>query len=340
MLARVFLAAMATAAMWPANTYALTIVTRGEGAQAAIADVYAQGFTALTDIPLRVESWDGGLDTLRARAAEGGWDVVQVEPDELAAGCADGTFEKLDWSAIGGKDHYQSMGASDCGVGAAVTNMVLAWDRDKFQAVPTWADFWDVAKIPGKRGLAKTARGALEFALQADGVAPADVYKTLGTAEGIDRAFRKLDQLKPYIVWWQTPAEAAKILGSGDVLMTATPSGAVAAANRGDKRNFGVQFAGSLFEPRSWAIVKGSQNLRDATQFLYVAGSPAVQARVFRANGEIGLAKGVNDWLPADLQALSSTSQANVTSALRVDNAFWRENLAKLRVRFDAWLAQ
>ena len=174
--------------------------------------------------------------------------------DELAAGCADGMFEKLDWSAIGGKDHYQAMAVSDCGVGAFVHNTVLAWDRDKFQATPTWADFWDVAKIPGKRGLAKSVRGALEFALLADGVAPADVYKTLATSDGVDRAFRKLDQLKPYIVWWQTPAEAAKILGSGDVLMTTTPSSVIVTANRGEKRNFGIQFAASLYEPRSWAM--------------------------------------------------------------------------------------
>ena len=48
------------------------------------------------------------METLSARAAESGWDIVQVDADELAAGCADGLFEKLDWSAIGGKDHYQA----------------------------------------------------------------------------------------------------------------------------------------------------------------------------------------------------------------------------------------
>ncbi len=340
MLARVFLAAMASAAIWPANAYALNVVARGESAQAAIVETVAPGFTAATDIPLRVDTWDGGLETLKGRAAEGAWDLVQVEPDELAMGCADGSFEKLDWPAIGGKEHYAAMGISDCGVGAAVNNLVLAWDRDKFPAVPTWADFWDVAKIPGKRGLAKSVKGALEFALLADGVAVADVYKTLGTAEGIDRAFRKLDQLKPYIVWWQTAADATKILGSGDVLMTATPSGAIAAAARGEKRNFGAQFAGSLYEPRYWAAIKGTPNLREATQFLYLTGAPSVQIRMFRSNGEIGLARGVNDWLTPDQQALSPTFQGNLTVALRVDNAFWRENLAKLRVRFEAWLAQ
>jgi putative spermidine/putrescine transport system substrate-binding protein len=340
MLARVFIAAVAVLAAWPMHAYALTIVAGGEAAEAAVADAYIQPFTAATEIPAHQDTWDGSMDTLHAKATEGGWDIVQVRADEVASGCADGTFEKLDWTAIGGKDHYLSMGVSDCGVGSTIRNTVLAWDRDKFQATPSWADFWDVAKIPGKRGLSKSVRGVLEFALMADGVAPGDVYKTLATAEGADRAFHKLDQLKPYIVWWQTPAEAAKILGSGDVLMTTTPSSVIALANRVDKRNFGVQFNASLYESRSWVIMKGSQNLREAQQFLYFTGASSLQARLFRISGEMGLAKGVNDWLTPDQQALSPTLPANINAALRVDNGFWHDNLAKLRTRFETWLAQ
>ena len=346
MLARVVLAAAALVAAWPANSYAFTIVTRGEAAQAAIGEAYVPPFIATTGIQVHQDSWDGGLDVLKAKVAEGAkgtessWDLVQVNPDELAAGCADGSFEKLDWSTIGGKDHYASMAVSDCGVGAMLHNTVLAWDRDKFQATPTWADFWDVAKIPGKRGLEKNVNGALEFALLADGVAPGDVYKTLTGSDGVDRAFRKLDQLKPYIVWWQTAADAAKILGSGDVLMTTTPSDVIVTANRTDKRNFGIQFAASLYEPRSWVIVKGAQNLREAQQFLYFTGTSSLQARLFRVSGDAGLSKGMNDWLTPEQQALSPTFPANVSVALRIDNGFWHDNLVKLRSRFEAWLTQ
>ncbi len=340
MLARVVLAAVAMLASGPANTYALTIVTRGEATQAGIAEAYVHPFTQATDIAVQQDNWEGGTDVLKTKATEGAWDLVQVNADELAAGCSDGSFEKVDWSTVGGKDHYLPMAVSDCGVGATLHNVVLAWDRDKFQATPTWSDFWDVAKIPGKRGLGKNVRGVLEIALLADGVAPGDVYKTLSSSDGVDRAFRKLDQLKPYIVWWQTPADAAKILGSGDVLMTTTPSDVIAKANRAEKRNFGVQFNASLYDPRSWVIMKGAQNLHEAQQFLYFTGASAVQARLFRVAGEAGLAKGVNDWLTPDQQAMSATLPANLNAALRVDTGFWRDNLAKLSARFDTWLAQ
>ena len=69
-------------------------------------------------------------------------------------------LEKLDFSAIGGKDHYLPLGVSDCGVGATMSNVVLAWDRDKFPGTPTWADFWDIAKYPASAAF-PTARAAI-----------------------------------------------------------------------------------------------------------------------------------------------------------------------------------
>ncbi len=343
MHARALVAAAAILALSSgfAMAHDLTVVARGSAAEEATRDVFAKPFTAATTIPVKQESWDGGIDTLRTqfKTPDNAWDLVMVDSDELAAGCSDNIFEKLDWSAIGGKDHYQPQAVSDCGVGAGVSSLVLAWDRDKFPATPTWADFWDVAKYPGKRGLFQGVRGNLEFALIADGVAPNEVYKVLGTSEGVDRAFRKLDQLKPYIVWWQDGAEAAHILASGDVLMTSAYAPPIATVNRTAHRNFGVQWSASLYHVQSWAILKGSPNLRQATQFLYFAGTPAIEARLVGLFGEGGLAKGANDGLPPELAQISPTTTANLAAALRVDTGFWHDNLAKLRPRFDDWLA-
>jgi putative spermidine/putrescine transport system substrate-binding protein len=347
MLVRSFLAAVALfvvplAAASPAiaNSNDLTIVTRDQSLQRAIQLAYVQPFTTATEIPIQLEAWEGGIDVLRthAKAPDNTWTLVLVDPDELAAGCSEGLFEKLDWSAIGGKDHYVPQAVSDCGLGAVIANTVLAWDRDKFPVTPTWADFWDVAKYPGKRGLRKGVRGNLEIALLADGVAPGDVYKTLGTNDGVDRAFRKLDQLKPYIVWWTTDAEAAHILSSGDVLMTSAPSGQIITTGLAEHRNFGVQFASSLFEVLSWAIIKGSPAVRAAQQFLYFTGLSAIQLKLLHVGGESGLAKGLNDGMPPEVLAMSASNTANLGAALRSDVGFWHDNLPKLRQRFDGWL--
>src|SRR5579863_1332310 len=342
MHARPLVAAAAILAMsfGAASARDLTIVALSPG-QSAVTSVFAQPFTAATTIPVQVASWNGGIDALRtqAKAPDNTWDLVMVDGEELAAGCAEGLFEKLDWSAIGGKDHYLPQAVSDCGVGAGVASLVLAWDRDKLPGTPTWADFWDVAKYPGKRGLHKGVRGNLEFALIADGVAPADVYKVLATADGVDRAFRKLDQLKPYIVWWQDGSEAAHILASGDVLMTSAFAPPIAQVNRVAHRNFGIQWNASLYEVQSWAIIKGSPNLRQATQFLYFAGTPAIEARLVSLFGDGGLAKGANDGLPPEVAAISPTNPPNLAASVRMDPGFWHDNLPKLLPRFEAWLA-
>jgi len=128
------------------------------------------------------------------------WDVVEVESPDVARGCDEGLFEKLDYAKIGNKADFVPAAVTDCGVGIFVWSTVMAYNGDKLKVGPkTWADFWDVKKFPGKRGMRKGARYNLEFALMADGVKPADVYKTLATKEGADRAFRKLGELKSNI---------------------------------------------------------------------------------------------------------------------------------------------
>lgn len=344
MLARMFLAAAALFAAGAATAYArdLTVVVRGDALQAALTEAYLRPFTDATGTAAMAVTWEGGLDALKdqVKAPDNAWDIVLTDGEELSAGCADGVFEKVDWTAIGGKDHYQPWGVTDCGVGAVLTNTVLAWDKDKLAVTPTWADFWDVAKYPGKRGLRKDVRGALEIALLADGVAPGDVYKTLATKEGVERAFQKLDQLRPYIVWWQSSAEAARILASGDVLMTSARSGAIVTAARTDSRNFGLQFGSSLYDVLFWAVPKGNPNQRISQQFLYFSAMPLIETRLLRVAGLVGPAKGLNDGLPPELQAVSPSTQANMGGALRVDTGFWHDNLAKLRPRFDAWLGK
>ena len=336
--------AAALLAAWSTTVAArdLTIAVRGAATQAAMTDAYARPFADVAGFDTEVMVWEGGIDALRERfkTPDAAGDLFLLSADELATGCAEGLFEKLDWPAIGGKEHYQPAAVSECGVGGLVRNVVLAWDRDKFPVTPTWTDFWDVAKYPGKRGLARDARGAMEIALLADGVAPGDVYKVLASKDGADRAFQKLDQLKPYIVWWQTGTEAARILDSGDVLMTSAPSGAIATAARQGARNFGIQWAASLYQLFSWAIPKGNPNLRVAQQFLYFTGMPAIEARLVRLSGQVGLAKGLNDGLPPELQAISPTHPPNLAAALKEDTAFWHDNQAKLRQRFDAWFGK
>jgi putative spermidine/putrescine transport system substrate-binding protein len=337
MMLRALLAAGLLALAGPAPGMArdFTIALRTGSAAPVLREVYLAAFAA-TGAHVELAGHAAGLEALRAGAAD--WDVVQVTAATLLAACQAGVLDRLDWAALGGRERMLAPGATDCGLGAFARATVLSWDRNKFQGLPSWADFWDIAKVPGKRGLRRSPRGTLEIALLGDGVAPGDVYRTLRSDEGVERAFRRLDQLSPYIVWW-LPGErdAIHLLGSGEVLMTSAASPAVVLANRAG-RSFGVQWAGGLAEAEYWAILKGSANAAQAQQFLAFAADPRLQAKLPEAGGLGGLARGANDGLPAELLAVSPT--ANAAGLLFIDEAFWRDNGEKLGRRFDAWVAR
>ncbi len=181
----------------------LTVVSWGGNFQDAQRKIFFEPFAAQTGKPVLDESWDGGYGVLQAKVKAGvpNWDVVEVEAEELALGCADGIYEKIDWDKLGGKAAYLPAAVSDCGVGNIVWSTGLSYDGDKLKDGPkTWADFWDTKKFPGKRGLRKGPKYALEFALMADGVPADQVYKVLSGEGGVDRAFKKLDALKADII--------------------------------------------------------------------------------------------------------------------------------------------
>lgn len=271
-------------------------------------------------------------------------DLSLVNGQALLTGCKLGAFRKLDWSAIGGRDRVIPAAATDCGMGAVLRGLVLAWSRDKFTGAPTWSDFWDVAKVPGKRGLRHGARGNLEFALIADGVAAADVYSTLRSDGGVDRAFRKLDQLKPYIVWWKTEDEAPRLLASGEVLMTSAPADGVLAAAKATSgvapRDFAVQWAGALLMFESWVLLSNTKAADAAQGFLTFASDPKQQKALGAYPGFGSAVAGGADALGAAEQLQSPATPANFALGLVADEAFWRDNGERLDKQYEGWLAK
>ena len=76
----------------------LAVVSWGGAYQDAQKKVYFEPFKKATGVPMNDESWDGGIGVLRAKVQGGAatWDVVQVESEELAVGCEEGLFEKIE----------------------------------------------------------------------------------------------------------------------------------------------------------------------------------------------------------------------------------------------------
>ena len=327
----------------PAMARDLTVVSWGGAYQDAQKEVYFGPFQKDTGVKMTDEPWDGGVGVLRAKVQGGNatWDVVQVESEELAIGCEEGLFEKLDWSKIGGKDAYLPSATNDCGVGAIVYNFVLGYDADKLKEGPkSWADFFDTKKIPGKRALRQGPKTTLEIALMADGVAPQDVYKTLATPAGVDRAFKKLDELKPNIVWWEKGAQPPQLLASGEVAMVDAYNGRLAAANDKDKKNFKIVWTNNLYTIDSWVIMKGSPNKADAEKYLVFVNDPQNQKNLPPKIPYGVTTKAATALIDKNVLPNLATAPDNIKSALYINDKFWLENLDKLNQRFNAWVAK
>lgn len=326
----------------PAHARDLTVVSWGGNYQDAQRKIYFQPFSAKLGATVLDESWDGGYGVLQAKVKAGvpNWDAVQVEAEELELGCTDGIYEKIDWQKMGGKDAFIPAGVSDCGVGAIVWSTGIAYDGDKLKDAPTsWADFWDTTKYPGKRGLRKGAKYTLEFALLADGVPMADLYKVLKTPEGVERAFKKLDALKADIIWWEAGAQPLQLLSSGQVVMTTAYNGRISSINRSEAKHFGFVFPGSIYAVDSWVILKGSPHKDEAMDFIAFASQTDNQAKLpeYIAYGlpNIAAAKLV----PAQYAAELPTTPDNLKQGIALDVSFWTDNSEALSKRFNAWLA-
>ena len=283
----------------------------------------------------------GVLRTKVGAGEANNWDVVEVEAEEelsvVRRVCSRRSIQ-LRWVA----PNATLPGASRNAVSPAnIFSIVLAYDGAVFKDGPkTWADVWDTKKYPGKRAFRNGPKFTLEAALMADGVAAADVYKTLGTPEGVDRAFKKLDELKSDIVWWSSGNQPMQLLGSGEVAMTTSYNGRIRGANAENKRDFKIMWSGNILNIDSWVILKGSPNKDNVVELLEYLGRTDRQvewpAKLGYGVGSVAAQAA----LPADVATTLPPSPEHIAAGITVDADFWVQNIDALNERFTAWAAK
>lgn len=327
------------------SAQAKELVLADYGGATGLADkvAYSDPFQKETGIKVlpAYELDSGGLAKLKAMVEAGNvaWDVMFLEGPDIGRACQDGLIEKIDFSKIGNRNDFMPEAVHECGVGQAVWSYVLAYNGDKLKVTPKgWADFWDLKKFPGKRGMIKSARSNLEFALMADGVPTKDVYKVLSTKAGVDRAFKKLDEIKHDVVWWDAGAQPPQLLASGDVAMTTAYSGRINFA-RSEGKNLQIVWAGSLYDLEYWAIPKGAKDKALSEKFIAFSTTPESQKRYALQPIAYGPTN-LRSLKLLDPKALASlpNSTANSKDSVLIDQNFWTDHGEELEQRFAAWL--
>ncbi|MCK1429170.1 ABC transporter substrate-binding protein [Bradyrhizobium sp. 87] len=321
----------------------LTVTSFGGAYQTAQRKAYFEPYAKQTGVNIIEGEYNGELSKIRAmvESKSVSWDVVDTDAVAGVQLCAEGMLERIDWKKLG-LDRAKFTGAdNDCAVPADFYATVLTYDKDKLPNGPnTLNDLFDVQRFPGKRGLSKSPFGNLEWALIADGVPTKDVYKVLSTAEGVDRAFKKLDTIKKDVIWWQAGAQAPQLLADGQVVMTSAWNGRIYDAIKNSGKNFEIVWNTQELGMNVWVMPKGGARLDAAYKFIAFATSPAVQAD---QTHYISYGPANRDAIahvdPAILPHLP-TAPNHMTNALLIDSSFWGEKGDELRQRFTAWLAK
>ena len=338
------------------NADSITVVSWGGAYTKSQVEAYHKPWQNKTGNQVVSEDYSGGLAEVKAQVESGNvtWDVVDVELSDALQGCDEGILETIDPSTLPAapdgtpatKD-FMDGALQECAVGNIVWSTIYAYDKTKFSTPPTtMADFFNVEKFPGKRGMRKLGKAMLEMALMGDGVPAEEVYDLLGTEAGVQRAFAKLDTIKDHVVWWEAGAQPPQLLADGEVTMTIVWNGRIFNAIAAEGQHFGLVWDGQVYDLDLFVIPKGSKNKEAALDFIRF--STDTQRLADQASWiNYGPVRASSIPLIGSYHSDSSikmidhmpTTEAALKNALQNDFEFWADNGEELNERFNAWLA-
>ena len=333
----------------------ITVVSWGGSYARSSVKAYHDRFVAETGIQIKLDEYNGGLAQVRAQAETGNvtWDVVDMEAGDALLGCDEGLLEPIDEDSLlpapdgtpPGED-FLDVYHVDCGAKNLIYSTVYAYNDTKFpQDKPaTMADFFDLEKFPGRRGMRRTPNTNLEFALVADGVAAGQVYEVLSTEEGIARAFRKLDTVKSQVVWWEAGAQPPQMLADGEVVMSTAFNGRIFNAWALEQQPLTIVWDGQVLATGYQVIVAGTPKPELARQFVEFATSAVSLANLTRyisygplRHSSLALVD-KHEETGIEMEPHLPNTPGNMANAVLEDPEWWADNQDEMNERFAAWL--
>ncbi|MEM9045124.1 MAG: polyamine ABC transporter substrate-binding protein [Pseudomonadota bacterium] len=335
----------------------ITVVSWGGAYTKSQVEAYHKPWIAKTGNKIVSEDYNGGLSEIKAQVEAGNvtWDIVDVELSDAVRACDEGLAEEIDQSILppapdgtpAADDFIAGTLDVPCAVPTIVWSTIFAYDTSKTADGPkTIADFFDLAKFPGKRGIRKSPKANLEMALMADGVAADEVYDVLSTDEGVDRAFAKLDSIKSEVVWWEAGAQPPQLLADGEVTMTTAYNGRIFNAVAAEDKPFNIVWDGQVWDLDLWIIPKGAPNKDAAMDFLAfstdterLAGQASYISYGPTRKSSAPLVASFHTKPDLKMAPQMPTAPDNFKNALQNNFEFWADNQDELNERFNAWLA-
>jgi len=341
----------------------LTIVSWGGAYSASQQKAYHDPYMAANpDIKIvNDDSASEGLAKLRAQVEAGNvtWDLVDMEAPAAITACEEGIAEPINPDKdlamtpdgiVASMDFIKGSFVSECFIPQIVYSTTLGYRNDVFGGnnPSTIADVFDLANFPGKRALEKRPDTNMEWALIADGVPAADVYKVLDTEEGIKRAFAKLDTIKDSVIWWSAGADTPQLLADGEVVMGSTYNGRLFALIEEKKQPVAMLWDAQVYDIDGWIIPAGLSEERKARALDYIMFATDTQRLADQAKYiSYGPARassaplvGMHAELGIDMAPHMPTDPNNAKNTFLYNYEFWADYRDDIDAKFQAWLAK
>ena len=282
-----------------------------------------------------------GVADIRTQVKSGAiqWDIVELYGGGCQQAANEGLVEPLDYKVINADGVPKSL-VQEHWIGFDAYSTVIAYNKEKYKDNPpkTWADFFDTKKFPGTRALSGFgAEGNAEAALMADGV-PIDKLYPLD----LDRAFKKLAELKPDVgVWWQSGSQQAQLAVNQEVDMLAIWVSRIDDAIK-QGAPFAYTYNQGIMDVECLVIPKGSPKKDLAMKVINAFVSPEFQANLpqYIPYGPMNQKAYESGKISAEMTKNSVTAPDNLKIQAVMDKAYWAENGQKAQEKWDAFLQQ
>ena len=341
----------------------MTIVSWGGAYQNSQLKAYVEPYVAATGVKVTWdESSNEAVAKMRAQKEAGNitWDLVDVEGPDAVRLCDDGLAmeinvdEQLAAAPDGtpaSKDFGDSL-VSACFIPQIVFSTTFGYRANVAEwngKTPTSVcDIFDLTNFPGKRALEKRPKKNIEWALLCDGVSKADLYKTMETDEGIQKALDKLATIKDQVVWWSAGADTPQLLADGEIVIGSTYNGRLFSVIEEAKQPVAMLWDYQVFDYDGWVVPAGlpddrknrvmhflkfaTDTQRLADQAKYISYGPA------RASSAPLVGK--HEVLGIDMAPHMPTDPNNMGNIIVNNIEWWSAYADDVDAKFQAWLAQ
>ncbi|WP_213450555.1 extracellular solute-binding protein [Rhizomonospora bruguierae] len=322
----------------PDGPVSLTFVAYGGAGQQAMIDKWQTPYTAAHPNVTFVNTSPPDVAQVKAQVESGQveWDVVATSPAAAAQNC--GTlFEPLDFPGLDTKELVEQA-VGKCYIANFINATPFAYRTDAFpdpsKAPRTIADFFDVARFPGQRGiLTNLQNGILEYPLLADGVAPDKLYPL-----DMDRALKKLDSIRKVTTFAPNVGALQQAVGAKQVdLFLAPDSRLVPLMDSGT--DVTVVWDVTVTSINAFAVPKGSRNVKAATSFVASVVSPEATAGIAEALGVAPVNLGAKPNLSANAKKVEVYGPVNTGKTVLQDVDWYATNFNEATTKVTNWLA-